>query len=1137
MKLDESRIIDLAVRQGMLPPEVAAQGCSLEELALQGRLTRAQLLSLAEGDPSLAATLAEAPGPSGSGEPLQHFEHWDKYEVLGFHAEGGMGRIYRARDRKLGRWVALKFIARASEAAAQRFAQEAQAQARVEHEAVCRVYEVGEWQGEPYIAMQFIEGPPLQECLGKMALEEKVDLLRRVAEGLHAAHRLGLIHRDVKTGNILVERGEDGSWRPYVVDFGLARAQEAPTMTQTGLIVGTPAYMSPEQARGDTLHVDRRSDVYSLGATLYEAITGKLPFNAKSSLDIMVAILGEDPPPPRSLVPSLPADLEAITLKCLEKDPARRYESAAAVAEDLRRFLDGEPVKARQIGRLRRLERKVRRHPVASALVAASALVSLLAGGWGLWTTWKAREQAAIAQRFGQEVEQMDAILRFAHLLPLHDVSREKHIVRDRMALLAGDMGRLGRFARGPGHAALGRGHLALREWPEAARELERAWNLRQRDRGTAQALGLALANLYQRVLEDARKIRDPGQRTRRKQAISTELRDKALAYLQAGKATVTDTAFIQGIIALQEERFDDALARAREAQTGDPWKYESTALEGEIHYARATALSERGDYEGAIAAASASEGAYGRVLAVGRSDDSLRIGMARALLQVATVRVEQGRSTDDPFLKGMELLRAARQADSRRPDSYQLEARLHWQRATDLGNSGRDAREALRASIQAGETALNLGSQDIRTYDGLATAYWYLSQQETSHGKDGERPLAAANVILERGKRVDPTDPFIFRNLGVIHGIRAELCFRNGTDPGHDLATSVANFRKAIELDPGYTQAHFNLGNSLTLVALKKSGMGQDPREEIEQAEATLAKAIELNPGSADFWDQRGVVRNLAATYKFHGGKDPLPDIELALAHFTAALQRNPQMPQAMVHRAEALQVRTLAIRGSGKNAWRSLEETLEACEDARKIDRDYAEIASAYIDALCLKAVMNYAERRPVAPVLAEARKALSTALARDRSSPALLERQALVELTGVRHAAAGSITAAEQALAKAKAQGSPTPFALNLAARLSIQKAQDQMKRGNDPGQELESGMESLEASLKRNPRQAEALALKGQIELLRSKSARDPGRRKELVRSAQELLKKALSLNPFLGPEWKPAGEEAVRLASS
>ncbi len=1130
----EQRLVDLAIRRGVVAPDAAGQ--SIEELRRQGKLTRAQLQSLAGVDPSLAVTRAESAGDKGA--PERPFEDWMKYEVLGFHAEGGMGRIYKARDRQLGRLVALKFIARASEAAAQRFAQEAQTQARVEHEAVCRIYEVGEWQGEPYIAMQFIEGRPLQECMGELGLEEKVDLLRRVAEGLHAAHRLGLIHRDVKTGNIMVERSEDGGWHPYVVDFGLARAQEAPTMTQTGLIVGTPAYMSPEQARGDTLHVDRRSDVYSLGATLYEAITGKLPFHAESSLDILVAILAEDPQTPRALVPSLPADLEAITLKCLEKDPARRYESAAAVAEDLRRFLNGEPVKARQIGPWQRLQRKVQRHPVATALVAASALVSILLGGWGLWTSWRARGQAAIAQRFGQDVEQIDAILRFAHLLPLHDVTREKTMVRDRMALISQDMQRLGSFAQGPGHAALGRGHLALWEWSEAVRELELAWNLRQRDPGTAQALGLALANRYQQVLEEVRRIRDPGQRARRKQSLSTDLRDRALGYLRTGKAAAADAAFIQGIIDLQEERFDAALSRAREAQGGPSWKYESTALEGEIQYARATMLLERGDYQGALAAAVESERAFLRVAPVGRSDDSLRLGMARAMLLAATVQVEQGRPTDEPFEKGMQLLREARQADCRRPESFAIEARLHWQRAADLGNSGRDAREALRAAIRAGETALDLGSRDIRTYDGLATAYWYLSQQETSHGNDGEAPLRSALEILERGRQVDATDPFVFRNLGVIHGIRAEICFRKGQDPGPDLDTSVANFRKAIALDPGFTQAHFNLGNALTLQALMISGRGGDPGQVIAQADATLARALELNSASADFWDQRGVVRNHAAAFKFHGGTDPLPEVEQAQAYFDAALLRNPNMPQAMVHRAEALHWRVLALRGSGQDPGPALEAMLKACASARRIDRDYAEIAAAYVDALCLKAELSPGGGKAALPVLAEARTALAQALARDRTSPALLERQAQVEQVAVKLGLApeAAITVAEQALARANAHGAPDPPRLNLTARLAILRAERAGNRREDPTPILQKATAALQASLQMNPRQAEAIALRGRIHALQAQAAREPERRRAEARSALAQFDKAIALNRFVGPEWSQARAEASQLAS-
>lgn len=1138
MDPNESRIIELALRQGLLGPEDLTLGEGLTQLAARGRLTEAQLHSLAAADPSLAATLAELPERLGWTEPSRHFGSWTKYEVLGFHAEGGMGRIYKARDRQLGRLVALKFIARAGGEAARRFAQEAQAQARVQHEAVCRVYEVGLWQGEPYIAMQFIDGRPLQECLPQMGLEEKVDLLRRVAEGLHAAHRLGLIHRDVKTSNIMVEQGDDGSCQPYVVDFGLARAQEAPTLTQTGLIVGTPAYMSPEQARGDTARVDRRSDVYSLGATLYEAATGKLPFHARTAVDVLVAVLSEEPAAPRTLVASLPADLEAVILKCLEKEPARRYESALAVAEDLRRFLDGEPVKARQVGPLQRLQRKIRRHPLAASLFAASTLLSFSLGAWGLHTAWRARERAALAQRFGQEVEQIDAILRYAHLLPLHDVSPEKALVRERLARIAADMARLGRAARGPGHAALGRGRLALREWPEARQELEAAWALGQRDAGTAQALGLALANLYQGVLEEARKIKDPGQRARRKQSISTELRDRALACLHTGGAGATEAAYIRGIIALQEERFEEALARAGEAQRGPAWNYEASLLEADVHFARASALFERGDYDGAVAAAGASERAFAAALPVGRSDDSLRLGMARAQLLVASIRVDQGRSTEEPYGRGLALLQEARQTDPQRAESRVLEARLHWQRAFELGNRGADPRAFLRASIAAGEAALRLDPGELRSYDDLAKCYWYLSQQETSRGSDGEGPLAAALDVLERGRRVNASDPLVYRNLGVIHGIRAEICFRKGADPGPDLATSVASFRKAIALDPGFMQAHFNLGNTLTMLALWKSEHGQDPGEEIAQADATLVKAAQLNPSSADSWDQRSVVRLLSAQHRYETGQDPLPELDQVLAHLREAQQRNPGMPQALVHRAEALLLRSLALRGGGQDPRPALEEALRACEEARRIDRDYAEIVAATVDVLCLKAELEREAGRSPATALSAARMALAQALARDAGSPQLLERRARVEGLAVQLGAApeAALAAAEAALAQARVHGSPGVPALNLAARLAAQRAALLLKRGGDPGPLLRKGLDAVQASLKVNPEQGDARALQGRIHLLAAQAAKDPGQRRAEAAKARTLLEQALARKRFLGPECRPWLAEAIRLGS-
>ncbi|HEX4384266.1 MAG TPA: serine/threonine-protein kinase [Myxococcales bacterium] len=293
-----------------------------------------------------------------------------RYQIEKLIGRGGMGRVYKAIDRELHRPVALKFLIGGDAALERRFLQEARAQARVDHPGVCKVYEVSRIGDEPYIAMQFIDGKTFHELGPQLPMQGKLAVIRDVAIALEAAHKLGLVHRDVKPANILVEPGP----RPFISDFGLARDLAAPGETVQGAVLGTPQYMAPEQAKGELGKLDARTDVYSLGATLYQSIAGYPPFDGGTTLQILHKMLSEDVVPPNA-----PPEVQSIVLKCLEKDPARRYQSAQALADDLQRAIDGEAVSARPPPSLvTRGFRRIRRNKWLALALAALVLSVLV---------------------------------------------------------------------------------------------------------------------------------------------------------------------------------------------------------------------------------------------------------------------------------------------------------------------------------------------------------------------------------------------------------------------------------------------------------------------------------------------------------------------------------------------------------------------------------------------------------------------------------------------------------------------------------------------------------------------------------------------------------------------------------------
>jgi tetratricopeptide (TPR) repeat protein len=312
--------------------------------------------------------------------PDDDFPSVPGYEILGELGRGGMGVVYKARQVRLGRLVALKMILNVRHAGPderERFTLEAEAVARLQHPNIVQIHEIGEHGGVPFFSLEFCAGGSLADKLRGATLpdREAAQLLETLARAMHSAHQANVIHRDLKPANVLLT----GTGIPRIADFGLAKRMDAAGLTQTGAIVGTPNYMPPEQAHSATEQIGPVSDVYSLSAILYEVLTGRPPFKAATAYETIRQVCLNDPVPPRQLQPKIPLDLETICLKGLEKDPARRYGSAEELAEDLRRFLNHEPIRARPVPAWERTLKWARRNKwLTAAFVAGGAALVLL---------------------------------------------------------------------------------------------------------------------------------------------------------------------------------------------------------------------------------------------------------------------------------------------------------------------------------------------------------------------------------------------------------------------------------------------------------------------------------------------------------------------------------------------------------------------------------------------------------------------------------------------------------------------------------------------------------------------------------------------------------------------------------------
>ena len=574
--------------------------------------------------------------PDAAEREIELLSRHPRFRVEGLLGEGGMGRVYKAMDGELRRPVALKVLFATDREADARFAREAQAQARVDHPHVGKVYETGAVEGRRYIAIQFIEGATLAQAAAEMSVEQRVRTMQQVCEGVHAAHRLGLVHRDIKPANVLVAKTADGDFHPYVVDFGIAR-DAAAGQTMTGSIVGTPAYMAPEQVSGGT--VDRRTDVYALGATLYQLLSGQLPIRATSSVDMLVKVIQEEPEPLSRAAPRVAPDLETIVMKCLEKDPARRYDSARALADDLARFLDGEPIAARRASRLYRWRLRARKNKGLVTLGGLALLALAAIGAVTIREALVARSIEQLSSLYGAEAERFEWMLRAERQMPLHDTRPLEDRLRARLDEMRTEAARRRGRERGPLLYAVGRGELALGEDLAAEETLDAAWAAGLRTAEAAYFRGKAKALALKRALDQARRESATANRTAKIAEAMRHYRSDVVELLALGReAPLIAEEFGEALLHWADGNPELAIEHSRAALVKAPFDYDGHVLIGDAEHEmahRATDPSAR------AAATERAKAAYAAALTIGASDSRPYRRLCSLLLEEARLQAE----------------------------------------------------------------------------------------------------------------------------------------------------------------------------------------------------------------------------------------------------------------------------------------------------------------------------------------------------------------------------------------------------------------------------------------------------------------------------------------------------------------
>jgi serine/threonine-protein kinase len=1016
------------------------------------------------------------------------------YKIDALLGAGGMGFVFKGYDSNLKRYAALKILHAATPQLNRRFAQEARLQAKIDHPNVCKVYEVGEVDGKHFIAMQFIQGKTLRKAAKDLNIEQKIRIIKQVAGALHAAHKEGLVHRDMKPTNIMVVKTEEGTLEPYILDFGLAREQESAGLTQTGLVVGTPHYMAPEQARGNTNSVDRRTDVYSLGATLYELLSGRTPYSGKSSAEVLLALLQEDPLPLRKIDSNIPVDLETIVSKCMHKEPHLRYASAKELFEDLQRYLDGDPITARPIRFSERIIKKAKKNKVATAILAGALLTTIILVSTLIYLQTKSSFQSRYAREFGEEVRSIESMMNSVYSSPLHDIRGELEIVRKRLTKLEHRTSEAGSWAYGPGHNALGLGYFAIGDYDKAFQNLEGAWNSNYREPSTIYTLGKLYGIRYQRALNETSAIKNKAYRDEQIAKIEKELRDPAITYLKMSKASIDSPSYAEGLIAFYGKRYSDALKYAIEAYKQAGWSYDAKKLEGDLYLSSAKDLDDIGDTEKAAKNLEAAGAAYRTAIELGRSRAEIYVSEADRWTSILDADSTKGITNKKAMDQALHYSDQAIQINPDAPEGYARKMQVYTTAGSYLMyNTGDDPRPMMQHAIQMGTKLQKLSPKDHKAFSQPAIAYRINGEYEIRHGMDPRSSLTKAIEMFGKSLQLKPADAPNLGALGIVYSIRGEYEWKHGIDPRPSFEKAIEQYRTAERINPKYTPSYTNAGVAYWYIASYESSTGLNSSSAYKEAIKQYEVAIKSNPNNAFALFNQSLAYMDAGKFELFAGRDPSSLYAQSLEGFKKA---EKLMNNSYLHSGLASIYYYMADYDfqKGKAPTAFLDLSNESCQKSIEIDPSYYEPRGFLGRNGTLAARWAMKAGESPTPYFLAAKKGLGRAIELNKEEGQLYQ----------------------------------------LSAELHRWEAEWLNSQKRSASESISVGLEMTKKTLAIDSTSADAYAVEGALYLLKAENEKDHDARLNLITKGKASLTHALKLNRWLEREYGPVLKKADQM---